>query len=69
MISNILNMIDHQPIHKNNSCIGVAFNFALNYRKLLEPDIVHKFKFLLKLPSKNKFLSIQSFSHFSQRKI
>ena len=35
MISNILNMIDHQPISKNNSCLGVAFNFALNYRKLL----------------------------------
>jgi len=28
-------MIDHQPIRKNNSCIGAAFNFALNYRKLL----------------------------------
>jgi len=35
MISNILNMIDHQPIRKNNSCLGVAFNFAFNYRKLL----------------------------------
>ncbi|RLB80808.1 MAG: hypothetical protein DRH24_10050 [Deltaproteobacteria bacterium] len=35
MISNILNMIDHQPIRKNNSCLGVILNLAINYRKLL----------------------------------
>jgi len=34
-ISNILNMIDHQPVSENNSCLGIAFNFAFNYRKLL----------------------------------
>jgi hypothetical protein len=29
MIRNILNMIDHQPIRKNNSCLGIAFNSAI----------------------------------------
>ena len=35
MISNILNMINHQPISKNDSCSGIAFNLAFNYRKPL----------------------------------
>ena len=29
MISNILNMIDHQLFSKNNSCLGIAFNSAI----------------------------------------
>jgi hypothetical protein len=35
MISNILNMIGHQPISKNNSRLGIAFNLAFNYKKPL----------------------------------